>query len=150
MKPYILPLKIPPPPPPNQLKLPSSKSQLTSAPHVCCFVHTAEVKRVLLASKKTTACCLTLSFSGLSTSRLRASPLFVWYDYFSCPQLENKHFSNQTSNLAKAVDSIPAYVERPGVARIQPKPLVPERKEASCRPRTQKSVVRSERASSVP
>ena len=52
------------------------------------------------------------SAKSLPTSGLRSSSLYVWYDYFSCPQLENKHFSNQESNLAKAVDSIPAYVER--------------------------------------
>lgn len=42
----------------------------------------------------------------LPTSQLRSKALFLWYDYFSCPQLDrmSKHFM-------EAVESIPAYVE---------------------------------------
>ncbi|CAK9029001.1 Putative ankyrin repeat protein RF_0381 [Durusdinium trenchii] len=42
----------------------------------------------------------------LRTLELRSKPLFLWYDYFSCPQLDRR--SNQ---LQGAIDSIPAYVE---------------------------------------
>jgi len=45
---------------------------------------------------------------NLSCSDFTSKPLFVWYDYFSCPQLEVG--LNSQSNLQKAVDSIPSYV----------------------------------------
>ena len=40
------------------------------------------------------------------TSALNSKPLFFWYDYFSCPQLEKNH------DFHKAVDSIPGYIGR--------------------------------------
>ena len=40
------------------------------------------------------------------TSALNSKPLFFWYDYFSCPQLEKSH------DFHKAVDSIPGYIGR--------------------------------------
>ena len=43
--------------------------------------------------------------SGLRGSELRSAPLFLWYDYFSCPQIEKK-------DLPKAIDSIPGYIAR--------------------------------------
>ena len=43
--------------------------------------------------------------SGLRGSELRSEPLFLWYDYFSCPQIEKK-------DLPKAIDSIPGYIAR--------------------------------------
>ena len=53
------------------------------------------------------------------TSELVSRPLFIWYDYFSCPQLD-KSFggdhevsegpSESQSDLSKAINSIPAYV----------------------------------------
>ena len=46
------------------------------------------------------------------SSELMASPLFIWYDYFSCPQLEIKPSDQADSDLQKAVDSIPGYVCR--------------------------------------
>ena len=43
----------------------------------------------------------------LSTQEFRLAKLFIWYDYFSCPQLEQSH--GPDSNLAKAIASIHAY-----------------------------------------
>ncbi|CAE7255891.1 unnamed protein product, partial [Symbiodinium sp. CCMP2456] len=44
----------------------------------------------------------------MSTKEFRStcSPIFVWYDFFSCPQLE----AAPRINLLSAIDSIPAYV----------------------------------------
>ncbi|OLQ12115.1 hypothetical protein AK812_SmicGene3937 [Symbiodinium microadriaticum] len=47
-----------------------------------------------------------LNASGRCTSALNSKPLFFWYDYFSCPQLEKNH------DFHKAVDSIPGYIGR--------------------------------------
>lgn len=45
---------------------------------------------------------------GITSEEWRGKRLYLWYDYFSCPQLEDKrHLS-----LQKAIDSIPAYVSR--------------------------------------
>ena len=68
---------------------------------------------------------------GISTREFRQSALFLWYDYFSCPQLETYVFSKMekspeksvdslamapytttSSRLGRAVDSIPAYIAR--------------------------------------
>eukprot|EP00435_Cladocopium_sp_Y103_P043070 s2867_g12.t1 len=69
---------------------------------------------------------------GIPTRDFRSRPLFLWYDYFSCPQLEAYVSSievdreldpmdqsismqlNHTTNsrLGRAVDSIPAYIAR--------------------------------------
>lgn len=46
------------------------------------------------------------------SSELMASALFIWYDYFCCPQLETKPSNEATSDLQNAVDSIPGYVYR--------------------------------------
>ena len=43
----------------------------------------------------------------LSTQEFRLAKLFIWYDYFSCPQLEHSH--GPESNLAKAIASIHGY-----------------------------------------
>ena len=52
----------------------------------------------------------------LQVSDLRAEALYVWYDYFSCPQLEFPSLGTgrdrPRANLARAVDSIPAYIAR--------------------------------------
>lgn len=45
---------------------------------------------------------------GVFTSEMRARPLFVWYDYCSCPQAGAVHIMEEQQ---KAIDSIPAYVE---------------------------------------
>ena len=53
------------------------------------------------------------SARGLPTSEIFSTPLFIWYDYFSCPQLEfhlRQEKPSQRSNLANAISSIPAYV----------------------------------------
>ena len=55
------------------------------------------------------------SAKGLPTSELFAAPLFIWYDYFSCPQLELSQQNNAISPsgerlLTNAINSIPAYV----------------------------------------
>ena len=55
----------------------------------------------------------------LDTRVLRERSLFIWYDYFSCPQLDfharkavlQEGFGQQ-SQLASAIASIPAYVGR--------------------------------------
>ncbi|CAE7290291.1 ANKRD50 [Symbiodinium sp. CCMP2456] len=47
-----------------------------------------------------------LNASGRCTSALNSKPLFFWYDYFSCPQLE------KNCDFHKAVDSIPGYIGR--------------------------------------
>lgn len=47
----------------------------------------------------------------LHTSVLRAKLLWIWYDYFSCPQLEAALSQGKHScSLLRAIDSIPAYV----------------------------------------
>ena len=45
---------------------------------------------------------------GVFTSEMRARPLFVWYDYCSCPQAGAVHILEEQQ---KAINSIPAYVE---------------------------------------
>ena len=53
------------------------------------------------------------SAKNLPGSKLRSKPLFIWYDYFSVPQLDaskSKPGLRQKSNLSRAIDSIPAYV----------------------------------------
>lgn len=42
---------------------------------------------------------------GLSTKKLQSGRNFLWYDYFSCPQLSEE-------DLEKSVDSIPGYITR--------------------------------------
>ena len=44
---------------------------------------------------------------SLPTKDLRSVPLFIWYDYMSCPQLET---DEKDGNQAKAIASIHAYV----------------------------------------
>ncbi|CAJ1386850.1 unnamed protein product [Effrenium voratum] len=44
----------------------------------------------------------------LRTQELRSVKLFMWYDYFSCPQ----HSKGSESDLAKAIASIHAYVAK--------------------------------------
>lgn len=44
---------------------------------------------------------------GIPSKEWRGKRLFLWYDYFSCPQQDKRHLS-----LQKAIDSIPAYVSR--------------------------------------
>eukprot|EP00913_Durusdinium_trenchii_P014791 g13872.t2 len=49
--------------------------------------------------------------TGLTAAEWQEKPLFLWYDYFSCPQLEEK--GDACSNhLQMAIDSIPVYVSR--------------------------------------
>ena len=52
----------------------------------------------------------------LPASELRAAPLYIWYDYFSCPQLERPRLGTDPEtprpNLTRAIDSIPAYIAR--------------------------------------
>ena len=42
---------------------------------------------------------------------LRSKPVFVWYDYFSCPQ-QRKKAPDPQGSLQHAIDSIPAYVSK--------------------------------------
>jgi len=53
---------------------------------------------------------MTPGAKGLPTSDLRSSPLFAWYDYFCCPQLEYERNGKDTGDLANAIRSIPAYI----------------------------------------
>ncbi|CAE7258149.1 ANKRD44 [Symbiodinium microadriaticum] len=49
------------------------------------------------------------------TQDFQEQPLFFWYDYFSCPQLEHRFFnSDEVDSLqqASAIKSIPAYVSK--------------------------------------
>ena len=50
----------------------------------------------------------------LSTRPFRTHRIFVWYDYFCCPQLDDKSSGHlgEDDELSKAVGSIPAYVGR--------------------------------------
>ena len=56
------------------------------------------------------------SAKTLPTAPLRSAPVFLWYDYFSCPQLEPQPTTDMPqhtvsrSNLGNAISSIPAYV----------------------------------------
>ncbi|CAE7417646.1 ANK1 [Symbiodinium natans] len=57
---------------------------------------------------------------SMSTAALRTSSVFIWYDYFSCPQLDHEvgllsqdgTVTKCQSELDKAVSSIPAYIAR--------------------------------------
>eukprot|EP00434_Breviolum_minutum_P025369 symbB.v1.2.022415.t1/scaffold1989.1/size93477/3 len=66
-------------------------------------------------------CDVTLEFrwgrNGYSQGELKAAPIFVWYDYFSCPQPMADQMSkvksivfNPLEDLRRAISSIPAYV----------------------------------------
>ena len=50
----------------------------------------------------------------LPTAAFKASRIFLWYDYFSCPQLNNKSNGQlgEEDDLSRAVGSILAYVAR--------------------------------------
>ncbi|CAE6956283.1 mask-1 [Symbiodinium sp. CCMP2592] len=56
----------------------------------------------------------------LDTEEIRVQPLFIWYDYFSCPQLDLQIIGSldgrlrnaQGSELVQAIYSIPAYISR--------------------------------------
>ncbi|CAE8744064.1 unnamed protein product, partial [Polarella glacialis] len=48
----------------------------------------------------------------ITAADFTAEPLFIWYDYFSCPQpLEGSDGNDVKQNLSDAIDSIPGYVE---------------------------------------
>ena len=51
---------------------------------------------------------------GISTSEFQVSELFLWYDFFSCPQVPLvTDESGQPQNVQqKAISSIPAYISR--------------------------------------
>ena len=48
--------------------------------------------------------------AGMMTSELTTRPLFVWFDYFSCPQLVNSAAGVMNFDQQHAIQSIPAYV----------------------------------------
>ena len=53
------------------------------------------------------------SSKRLRLEELRSAPLFVWFDYFSCPQLLGQGpAQGSDSDLSKAINSIPAYVAK--------------------------------------
>ncbi|CAE8583065.1 unnamed protein product [Polarella glacialis] len=48
----------------------------------------------------------------LAAADFTAEPLFIWYDYFSCPQtLEGSDGELMKYDLSRAIESIPGYVE---------------------------------------
>ena len=51
---------------------------------------------------------------SISLQNVQSLPLFLWYDYFSVPQLEQNAFSTCDdgggSKQTRAINSIPAYV----------------------------------------
>ena len=52
------------------------------------------------------------SAKGISYKDFQSRPLFLWYDYFSVPQLGPGGCADDDGNQAKAIMSIPAYVAR--------------------------------------
>ena len=52
----------------------------------------------------------------LPMKEFQAKPLFLWYDYFSVPQLEERKSyttdERDGSQQARAINSIPSYVAR--------------------------------------
>ena len=75
---------------------------------LCCCIVALPVQCIVICSEVLdvrTEVALP-SAKAFDTSALKAEPIFVWYDYFSCPQLEHlvKEFeSGQMSDLAKAI-----------------------------------------------
>ncbi|CAE7823293.1 mlkA [Symbiodinium microadriaticum] len=54
---------------------------------------------------------------AFDTAQFRQAHLYLWYDYFSCPQLEQlisptTPAAGPSSPLSKAIDSIPTYIAR--------------------------------------
>ena len=54
---------------------------------------------------------------SLKTDVFKSRPLFFWYDYFCCPQMEHRistcHATlRKESDLLRAIQSIPAYVKK--------------------------------------
>ncbi|CAE7676515.1 Ankrd44 [Symbiodinium sp. CCMP2592] len=50
-----------------------------------------------------------LSARAISLKAFQLEPLLLWYDYFSCPQLE-RSASAEGNDRGKAIQSIPAYI----------------------------------------
>jgi len=50
----------------------------------------------------------------LPLQEFKTLPLYLWYDYISCPQLEQRNCNEKPgdSDLAKAIESIPSYITR--------------------------------------
>ncbi|CAE7039397.1 ANK1 [Symbiodinium sp. CCMP2456] len=57
---------------------------------------------------------LIIGKSPKMTHSLHPADLYIWYDYFSCPQKENGRDASKRydSDLAKAISSIPAYIAK--------------------------------------
>ena len=51
---------------------------------------------------------------GISVAEFRSRPLFIWYDFFSCPQIDDLKWSVSDLNkpIDQALESIPAYIAR--------------------------------------
>eukprot|EP00438_Fugacium_kawagutii_P033412 Skav204339 [mRNA] locus=scaffold55:210233:214476:+ [translate_table: standard] len=64
---------------------------------------------------------------GIRVAEFRSRPLFIWYDFFSCPQVDSMKWSIATLNkpIDQALASIPAYIARLEKAL---KELQPEKK----------------------
>ena len=54
------------------------------------------------------------SAKSLPLMQFQSQPLLIWYDYFSCPQLEQLagQDHHDSSSLGKAISSIPAYIAK--------------------------------------
>eukprot|EP00435_Cladocopium_sp_Y103_P064929 s1948_g26.t1 len=50
--------------------------------------------------------------TGIPAAEWTSAGLFLWYDYFSCPQLERGASGLTSPHLQKAIESIPVYVSR--------------------------------------
>ena len=48
----------------------------------------------------------------LPMQEFQRQTLYLWYDYFSCPQLEHEIEIKDTQEQGKAIMSIPAYIAR--------------------------------------
>ncbi|CAE8595481.1 unnamed protein product [Polarella glacialis] len=51
------------------------------------------------------------STTGITAADFTAEPLFIWYDYFSCPQILEGASDQVNYKLEAAIGSIPGYVE---------------------------------------
>ena len=72
------------------------------------------LRRLLTTSGSVPLDVITESFTrsarSISFEHFQSRPLFLWYDYFSVPQLDQAGSEGEKDQQAKAINSIPAYV----------------------------------------